>query len=629
MKTKKLFLAPILCIICLSVTHNGKIFAQTAAAHNMTGEAYQDKFIELEGKGYQISQVSGYTINGKARFAAIWVKSNGPKPIARHNLTTPEFKKAFDDYYQRGYILKNISGYEINNRAYFTGVWEKNAGNTTWTADNNMTSSEYQAKFNELDRQHFKPSFITSYVVRGTVFFAAIWDKIPRNVVTHHKMTAGEFQNSMNDYVGKGYQIMNFTGYKTGAQEYYTGLWEKKQVPFTYARHGLSETNYQNNATNCQYQGYVPVFVNGYTQGNNARFNAIWRNSVMDGADLQALNDAVSQYMEKQKMNGFSYAVSLNGKLVFAKSHGFANSSTGEELSPLHRLRIMSISKAVTGLAIMRLMEQGKLTSLQRKVFGANSILGNKYAIPAKNKDLKEITVWQLLHHTAGLRSCNGETEFQTASSTKDEIMNMLINDSGLFIDEPGDASNYSNTGYYFLGAVIEALSGKTYEQYVREQVLDRARVSDFMRLGKADGTQLSGEAAYTPGSTPNLKQFGAFGGYVARPLDLLKLLSRADGARPASDIFTNNNTHDSLTTADPVSGTYACGWIINGTNQSHNGGYTGTRSWLAEIGGGYSVAIICNSEATLDAGGHPKMLEMLSKAVRNVSRFPSYDLFN
>ncbi|MBC7872789.1 MAG: beta-lactamase family protein, partial [Ferruginibacter sp.] len=336
---------------------------------------------------------------------------------------------------------------------------------------------------------------------------------------------------------------------------------------------------------------------------------------------------AAKSYMTTQGITGLSFAVTKNGKLVFAKAYGYADPAVYEEMSPNHTMRIMSISKSVTAAGIMKLMEQNKITMNQR-VFGPNSILGSKYATPADKPKLNQITIWQLLHHNAGLRTCGSTMdEFGDASKSDDDIMKMLLGLPDLLDSDPGTKNLYSNTGYLILALVIEKLSGQSYESFIRNNVLTPAGVGSSMSVGLANGGLKSGEAHYAQTYKPNMQLWKGFGGWVAKPIDLVKYLGAVDGAAYPADVI-KANTHDTLTKDTPLSSGYGCGWIVSGNMQSHNGANSASRSWLAEIGNGLSFSVIVNSPPDNDPGGHGKMKEEFAAAIKSVSAFPTYDLF-
>ena len=137
-------------------------------------------------------------------------------------------------------------------------------------------------------------------------------------------------------------------------------------------------------------------------------------------------------------------------------------------------------------------------------------------------------TVRSLLHHTSGLRTCNGEAPFWNASSTYNDCMKVLLNANDLFKFSPNTQYNYSNTGFFFLARIIEQVSGQGYETFIRNNVIAPSGVGNTMYIGATNGKPAAGEpSGYTPMRNMNLKMWDGFGGWVARPIDLLKILVR------------------------------------------------------------------------------------------------------
>ena len=602
------------------------VFGQYAARHLMTPAQYQAEFNNWSEKGYRLTSLSGYTKDGQERYAAIWNKTSGPAWTARHAMTADQYQQAFNEMSKNGYRLTIISGYAVGGQARFAAVWDKSSGGA-WTARHNMTAAQYQQAFNDNSNAGYRLQYISGYVVGGTEYFAAIWEKKSGPaMIAKHNMTAAQYQQYFNEYGSQGYLVKVVSGYEKGGTDLFAAIWEKTSAPLTAARHGIKGFNYQNVYDNMYYQGYVPVYINGYAGDGADKYNAIWQNTNMSGADIGKIDAAVNGYMNTQGVTGLSIAVTKNGRLVFAKGYGYANPDNGEEMCPNHTMRIMSISKSVTAAGIMKLMESNKV-SLNQKVFGPGGILSSQYATPADKQKLNDITISQLLHHTSGLRTCNGESEFWNQNKSKDDAMKMLLASSDLLEYDPGTKSVYSNTGYFILSLVIERLSGQSYENYIRNNVLNPSGVGNTMYVGLASGAIKSGEAHYVPHEDPNMQLWAGFGGWVARPIDLVKYLGKVDGSSTPPDIITAA-THNVLTGDTPMSPGYGCGWSVSGDQQNHNGAHGPSRSWLAEIGNGLSIAIIGNKAPSNDPGGHGKMLNEISAGVKSVTAFPAYNLF-
>ena len=613
--------------VVISLLITTAVFAENwVARHAMSSSQYQSEFTNWSGKGYRLISLTGYTSNGQELYAAIWNKVSGPAWTARHSMTSDAYQAAFTEMANNGYRLQIISGYGVGNQAKFAAVWDKSTGGA-WTAKHNMTAAQYQDAFDDYSKQGYRLQYLSGYVVNGTEYFAAIWEKKTGGaMVVRHNLTAAQYQQAFNEFGGQGYTLKLVSGYEKAGTDLFAAIWEKTTSPSWSSRHGIPRMNYQHAFDNMYYQGYTPVYINAYAADGSDKYNVIWENSNMSAADIDKLDDAAKNYMSSQSVTGLSIAITKNGRLVFAKGYGYANPATKEEMSPNHTMRIMSVSKSVTAAGIMKLMEQGKI-SLHQTVFGGpRTILGSIYPTPRDKPKLNDITVWQLLHHTAGLRTCNGEPEFWNSGKTYDDVMKMLLASPDLMKSDPGTAYLYSNTGYFILAYIIEKISGQSYETFIRNNVLTPSGVGSSMYVGLASGGLKSEEANYTPDSKPNMQLWAGFGGWVARPIDLVKYLGRVDGSGTPSDIL-KASTHDSLTKTTPLKNDSGCGWIISGDLQSHNGSNGPSRSWLAELGNGLSFAVIINSKPSNDAFGN-QMLSILSPAIKSVSAFPSYDLF-
>lgn len=613
-------------IISLLITTT--LFANAwVAKHAMSSAQYQSEFSNWSAKGYRLISLSGYTSNGQELYAAIWSKVSGPVWTARHGLTSAAYQDAFTEMANNGYRLQIISGYGVGNQAKFAAVWDKNTGGA-WTAKHNMTAAQYQDAFDDYNKQGYRLQYLSGYVVNGTEYFAAIWEKkTGGTIVARHNLTASQYQQAFNEFAGQGYTLKVVSGYEKGGTDLFAAIWEKTSSPSWSSRHAIPRMNYQHAFDNMYYQGYTPVYMNAYAADGSDKYNVIWENSNMSGTDIDKLDDAAKNYMSSQGVTGLSIAITKNGRLVFAKGYGYANPATKEEMAPNHTMRIMSVSKSVTAAGIMKLMEQGKLTTLDKHVFGPKGILGSTFSTPRDKQKLNEITVSQLLHHTSGLRSCNSEAEFWNSTKTYDDVMNMLLASSDLLKYDPNTQYHYSNTGYFILAYIIQKLSGQSYESFIRNNVLTPSGVGSSMYVGLASGGLKSDEANYTPDTKPNLQLWAGFGGWVARPIDLVKYLGRLDGSGTPADIL-NASSHVALMTGSTFNMGYGCGWIVSGDLQSHNGARNASRSWLAEIGNGLSFAIITNSPPSNDPDGHFKMLNTFSAAIKSVSAFPSYDLY-
>ena len=169
-------------------------------------------------------------------------------------------------------------------------------------------------------------------------------------------------------------------------------------------------------------------------------------------------------------MPGVSIAVMRNKRLVYAAGFGVADKNSGLPMSPRHRLRVASVSKPFTHVAVLKLLADTDLDS-STKVFGSNTILGKTWSTPSGNPDIEDITIDHLIRHRAGFRRIdkdgkNSDPMFDYTGTTHAGLIEWALENYPLGYT-PGttpaglDGSDmYSNFGYCLLGRVIEARSG-------------------------------------------------------------------------------------------------------------------------------------------------------------------------
>lgn len=172
--------------------------------------------------------------------------------------------------------------------------------------------------------------------------------------------------------------------------------------------------------------------------------------------DIAARADSV---LKEAESRGFSGVVRVrkDGRVVLEKGYGLANRAKQIAFTPSTVVQIGSNTKDFTAIAILQLKERGllDLSDPLSKFF------------PSAPADKRGITVQQLLDHRAGFPIGLGPDFDQV---TRQQLIDAAMDFQLLFT--PGARENYSNTGYALLAAIIEQLSGKSYDEYVRDNIL-------------------------------------------------------------------------------------------------------------------------------------------------------------
>jgi len=305
---------------------------------------------------------------------------------------------------------------------------------------------------------------------------------------------------------------------------------------------------------------------------------------------FSGLDSAITVKMTQFKVPGMAIAIVRDEKLVYVKSYGYADKETGQKASNDNLYRIASISKPVTYIAILKLVQEGKL-SLDQKVFGKGAILGDDFGTPPVGSDKDLITVQHLLDHTSGWTNNPTDPMFMDVKLSQAQLISDLLANRPL-TTLPGKTSSYSNFGYCILGRVIEKISGMKYDAYVRKEILKPSGITKMQTGGNTLAQRLPNEvkyyqAEYDPYSM-NISRMDAHGGWVASATDLAKLLVRID----------RNPAKPDLIKAELLNKAYFGyeNWVFNGS-------LPGTSTTVSRLNDHISFVMLANTRTENDYG--------------------------
>lgn len=178
---------------------------------------------------------------------------------------------------------------------------------------------------------------------------------------------------------------------------------------------------------------------------------------------LEAEIDAIFQEAFPTNGPGATVLIAKGDSILYNKAFGMANLELDVPMKSGQVFQLASITKQFTSVAILMLMEQGKL-SLEDPL--------SKYIpdFPRGN----EITLHHLLNHTSGIQSYTNLPGFRAKTRldmTTEEVIS-VFKDLPLEFS-PNESYAYSNSGYFLLGYIIEQVSGQTYAAFIRQHIFD------------------------------------------------------------------------------------------------------------------------------------------------------------
>ncbi|MFG0274262.1 MAG: serine hydrolase domain-containing protein [Phycisphaerales bacterium] len=300
---------------------------------------------------------------------------------------------------------------------------------------------------------------------------------------------------------------------------------------------------------------------------------------------------------------GLSIGVALDGEIVFAEGFGHANA---ERTVPATRdtiYDIASVGKQFTAAAIMRLVDDGRLT-LDRRV---------REFIPSLPEHFPNATIEQLLRHTSGFVSGELDEMAPPDEFTRKRYGLELLTDielqTGATLFAPEETFVYSNAGYLVLGLVVEAASGRRYDAFVRNELLrpnglvemtvcERAaddRMADSIHRGE------DGSVARVP--LIDMTAFSGQGSICSSAVDLLRWSHALNTGRIVSlDSLAQMRSPSTLrgaheTASIPYGFAQRLGRLGAYSKVGHTGTFDGGSASLAYLpGAGVEIAVISNT---------------------------------
>lgn len=199
-----------------------------AAFHGRSADGYQEFFNTYTAQGYRPTIITATGSGSKAVFAGVFEKDSTPF-FARHGISEEKFieecKKAQED----GFILSWAAVYGTANNPLYAAIWEKNTSKIPWNYSLDRSSAEYQNVFNAYTSGWVRPDFVT---LSASQKYLAIWhDNAIGDWVAHHNMSSSAYQAKFDELKEKGFYPIRVQAGGEGSGVRFAAIFAKNETP--------------------------------------------------------------------------------------------------------------------------------------------------------------------------------------------------------------------------------------------------------------------------------------------------------------------------------------------------------------------------------------------------------------
>ena len=385
---------------------------------------------------------------------------------------------------------------------------------------------------------------------------------------------------------------------------------------------------------------------------------------------LEPYDALMTSLLEKWNVSGGGLVVARGDRLLLMRGYGFANKEHKTAVEPTSLFRLGSLSKTITAVAVLQLVQAGRL-NLDDPVLPFLGDVGPR-SDRITDARVRDITVRHLLQHAGGFdRDRSGDVVFmpRAAEAARRQGAPLPPDCPTILRDTlerkldftPGTRFAYSNVGYCILGRVVERVTGSPYEAHVRQHVLapagaTRMKVGHTLQPAEGEVTYYDYPGAKGVKAMPGLgltrapQPYGAFaletmdayGGWIGSPIDYLRFILAIDGRRGAAllnaaTVADMNAPRLKESPDGDESATngvyYGLGIRIRpvksgGANLFHTGSIPGTSTLAVRTADGFAWVVMFNGRPQDKNGFRGDVDRGLWAAKSKVTRWSAGDLF-
>lgn len=523
------------------------------AYHGVNTATHQERFNQLLAQGLRMTWINVSGDPSDARYAAVWVASDGREWAGVHNLDATGYQQRFNELTAMGLTPSVVSAAGPIERAVFAALFEqRDVG--AWTVRHGLpwdASNRSDSMVGQSDLAYAAGQVPRCLAVYGDAYdrrFAGIWWEARDGIRASWWLGDGDFYQRLFDAQVAG--ANRPSSLAVSDDGLVLSVFRGDQIGAWAARHRISGSEYQGEFDRQLRQNHRPIVVAAGGSGDSAQSAAIfagqetavprrWTVTVDapgPGALAAELDAAMADTMRHFGVRAAALAVARGGVVLVSRGYTWAE-PWFPATQPTALFRQASVSKIFTSAAAQALHDDNVL-SLDTSMFGS---LGVNTPLPSDisvDPRVAQITPRQATTRTTGMhRDLFGRRPDGTVGDatmrdvaliagrldppTLDDVVRYIYGMS--LVTDPGGmiGDGYSNVAFFILGAVIERAVGQPIDAYIRQRLLAPLGISDLVVARTAVGQRLPGEVSGydSPNAGPSILDTsgvwapGAYGG--------------------------------------------------------------------------------------------------------------------
>ncbi|MFA0961061.1 serine hydrolase [Roseivirga sp. BDSF3-8] len=560
-----------------------------ASRRDLSDSQFSGYFQEYRDRGWIIKDVDAYPDGNGLNYAMIWEANPDNRGWAEwRNLTSDGYHEKWEQYRDQGYIPTDVEGYMSGNNLRFAGIWEENKEGLAWSSKRNLTSQQFGDYFQERQEAGMRIVDIEAYETNSGIRYAAIWHENKNNIqwAEYRDMSRETYQDKIDQFSADGYRVIDFESYTLNGSQKYAAIWEKNLYNHANAvRSNRTESEFANYWRLYRDQGYRLIDFERYETPSGTRYAGVWTENSprYRWNDKTEVDNLITDFRNNNGIKGISVAIIQNGELKYQRGFGFAEEDRNKDAHGRSIYLTASVSKVIGGTLAAKMESEGELSDGTDVTLDLTQPTTNYIAIPASGHTH---TLQQLLSHTGCIWHYSTGPEPSGHFSSAQDATEEIWNTSPLSGCTIGSNRNYSTHAFTFIGAVMESVSNRDIARLIEEEIGEQYGLNSIkvQFRNRSLRSEYERAAPYTDGGSETSYSDNSWkvlgGGIEADPVDLAWF-----GEKVRNGTIVDTLTRDNrLWTRQPNSRN-GLAWEVNTLGgrrvAEHGGSFSGARAHL------------------------------------------------